>query len=458
MAHCVKVGVQLDVQFSGDGLFYTAFVIDVSMGIDGFYVHVRFPDLDKQRWKPIGDLKPSVLAEPAEMESMAEAKAKAEGEANKDTPNAEVQVEAKVKAEAKAEAKADTQPLLKLEEAMEVKLGAPAAADVPSAPVAAGVQSATTVQCMHHARQVMQRMQHLQCMQQMQQMVAMQAEGVKAQMQYMQQMQQMAGIQRMQHMQAMQAKGTEGEGKGAANPAGVAGSSQRTLRSSNYLNVYDRTPKRPQENPAIVQTIMKDLTASGCDDVAKAFLRHLQNGHSVNEAAIVLWTEKTTTQMSSVHVRLNKLIIDDDITKLKPWMNIVRLITNYITRPARSLSVDLVLWRGSRLTSEQIKRLHIGEVIRPPMFVATSTSKKVAKRFRKTVLVKLTVPSGCRNACNVKILSEFNRQNEVLLPPYTPLKVLKVAFGNIEVLVLNGLQHERDTELPASQFSPALEI
>jgi hypothetical protein len=81
------------------------------------------------------------------------------------------------------------------------------------------------------------------------------------------------------------------------------------------------------------------------------------------------------------------------------------------------------------------------------------------------ILVRFAVPSGCRNAFAVDHLSEFEFEVEILLPPYTPLKVtdaLRARTGNrgfvICVEVLDGFTYERDYEEPTGHHSRAWPI
>merc|ERR1711957_299824 len=117
-----------------------------------------------------------------------------------------------------------------------------------------------------------------------------------------------------------------------------------------------------------------------------------------------------------------------------------------------------IVWRGTKMTENQVATLRVGEVIRPPMFLATSLDQKEARhRFQKfgSPLVKFIVPIGCRNACNIACLSAYRKQKEVLLPPYTPLHVLNVTSRQIDVVVLNGLHYMRDVEIPTKTYARA---
>ena len=65
------------------------------------------------------------------------------------------------------------------------------------------------------------------------------------------------------------------------------------------------------------------------------------------------------------------------------------------------------------------------------------------------VLICLSIPAGCRNAFSVAELSDFRDEHEVLLPPYTPLRLTRRYNGRIgtqeviviEVDVLDGKEY-----------------
>ena len=89
----------------------------------------------------------------------------------------------------------------------------------------------------------------------------------------------------------------------------------------------------------------------------------------------------------------------------------------------------------------QVNALVVGEVIRPPMFVATSFNKQTARSFAKNAryLVRVAIPAHSMNACCVREHSEF-AEEEVLIPPYSPFRVLLVdhATRTIRLELLDG--------------------
>lgn len=88
----------------------------------------------------------------------------------------------------------------------------------------------------------------------------------------------------------------------------------------------------------------------------------------------------------------------------------------------------------------------MNEVIRPPMFVATSFNKSVARRFAKNAkyLVRVDVPADCHNACCIEEHSEFQSEKEVLIQPYSPFRVASVDHSAkvVRLTLLDGMNHE----------------
>jgi hypothetical protein len=243
------------------------------------------------------------------------------------------------------------------------------------------------------------------------------------------------------------------------------GNTQRTLYSSRFLQLYDSMVKKPHLQAEAFEEIWHALRRIDDGRIACVFSSLVppkcrKDPKKLLEAAIKLWTVSTGSKNSSPHALLNNALIADDKIKLESWMGLVRLLTYHITCSANEIRQDLLTWRGSHLTPQQIASLREGEVIRPPMFVASSMHEQQTKGFKKKtgILVKIYVPAGCRNACSIEALSRFPKQKEVLLPPYTPLHVQSVSTDLIEVKVLNGLRYMRESEAPTRTYARAFPI
>lgn len=229
----------------------------------------------------------------------------------------------------------------------------------------------------------------------------------------------------------------------------------RTLLTSRYLSVYNVTPKKPQAQKGATKAVESLLRSLNRADAADCYRQFRSDGRTVAEAAVALWTGEGDASNLSIYIALNRALLADDEDQLAHWMFLVRLVTNYITRPAHELPSALTTWRGSKLSRLQAASLSVGQVIRPPMFVATSTNREVASHFRKIYIVKLIIPAGCRNACRVDTISLFKEELEVLLPPYTPMRILRLTANEIDLEVLDSLQHmnvESSTKISARAF------
>ena len=228
----------------------------------------------------------------------------------------------------------------------------------------------------------------------------------------------------------------------------------RTLHGTNYLRIYRETPQKPQQQPGVTDVLVRRLRAAGQPDAASRFLAYRRQGYTVVESATALWTADDGMggeRGAAFFEVLNRSIIADNAERLEHAMLFIRLVVNHITRPAHTLREATITWRGSKLTPELAKKIRIGIVVRPPMFVATSRRAAAAAHFMSNnVLIHLSIPAGCRNAFSVAELSEFGDEHEVLLPPYTPLRLTRRYNGRlgrqevtvIEVDVLDGKEYE----------------
>merc|ERR1712039_411809 len=158
------------------------------------------------------------------------------------------------------------------------------------------------------------------------------------------------------------------------------------------------------------------------------------------EALAALWLGQEMLDSSPFFAELNRVLLTDDEQELRACMHVIRLVADHVARPEHRLEGDLTAWRGSKLTHEQAASLRSGEVICPPMFLATSTSRHVAEVFRDTFLVKIQIPR-LHSGAGV-IHKKDPAPGEVILPPYTPLRVVEVRSDCVvELQALCGLDH-----------------
>lgn len=120
----------------------------------------------------------------------------------------------------------------------------------------------------------------------------------------------------------------------------------------------------------------------------------------------------------------------------------------------RALNYHLVLqsppamtsWRGSKMSAEDLRALHgmfqqaqsMGKslITRAPSYYPTSLSKERAKGFSTGYSVKFSIPAGCPNCCYIDPWSEFQGEEEVLFPPWTAFRIVKVDPHESEGVVL----------------------
>jgi hypothetical protein len=224
----------------------------------------------------------------------------------------------------------------------------------------------------------------------------------------------------------------------------------RTLLSSRYRAVCDQTPPEGLEHAA---DMVLRMLSSGAD----LSHRGLCEGDDIVETALALWIGEDMMEPSPTFVRLNQVLMADEEEELQERIATIRFLEECLLEPRRSPgSIAIIAWRGSKLTRGQVGDLRQGEVIRPPMFVAATTDRNLAEVFQDTYLVRLAVPAGCRNA---GLLSR-DWASEVVLPPYTPLRITSVKPDEkvLEVDVLDGLHHLHEEEQVTGLYSRAFPI
>ena len=66
----------------------------------------------------------------------------------------------------------------------------------------------------------------------------------------------------------------------------------------------------------------------------------------------------------------------------------------------------------------------IGTIIRHDGFTSTTSSIDIALKWNGNVIFKYYIPKGCLNARKIDNISKYPHEKEVLLPPYTAVKLL----------------------------------
>jgi len=158
------------------------------------------------------------------------------------------------------------------------------------------------------------------------------------------------------------------------------------------------------------------------------------------------------------------LIKDDREAFENGWMIFIRIATTFITRAPSTGEGHLIdaactTYRGSKMTAVQVQSLFVGEVIRAPMFVATSFDPATARTFARNAkyLLSVDIPAHCCNACCIQVLSEYTEEEEVLIPPYSPFHVLDVDHNTrtIRLKLLDGGEYAAREKLPGATHALA---
>jgi len=189
---------------------------------------------------------------------------------------------------------------------------------------------------------------------------------------------------------------------------------------------------------------------------------------------IRLWTDKK----SGIYKDLNVAIMNDDADKLIQYMPCIINIVSHIQKPSSQhitinynnskplknnknknknknkplknmksqpvLKVnkhsynnghnDLITFRGSKITNKQFKVYKPEMVARFAMFVSTTKNRSKALNWPgTTTLIKFIIS---QDHCqlydkDIKSISCFPDEEEVLLPPYTPFRVIKIINGSL---------------------------
>jgi hypothetical protein len=107
-----------------------------------------------------------------------------------------------------------------------------------------------------------------------------------------------------------------------------------------------------------------------------------------------------------------------------------------------SLTPGTVLYRGRPITNEQraqeIDRLKVGDIMEDKGIVSTSVSEEVGTDFAKfdldgvkrRALLEITAPEGAKGYAIPKGYSQYDREEEVILPPNSKFKVTGIEEVN----------------------------
>eukprot|EP00586_Coscinodiscus_wailesii_P008995 CAMPEP_0172522810 /NCGR_PEP_ID=MMETSP1066-20121228/293327_1 /TAXON_ID=671091 /ORGANISM="Coscinodiscus wailesii, Strain CCMP2513" /LENGTH=229 /DNA_ID=CAMNT_0013305843 /DNA_START=220 /DNA_END=909 /DNA_ORIENTATION=- len=143
-----------------------------------------------------------------------------------------------------------------------------------------------------------------------------------------------------------------------------------------------------------------------------------------------------TLQNPRFYAALKVAITYDDEETLSAFMPFIRALNSQLV--CQNVP-EMVTYRGSKMSWEDNQMFEVGQIYRIPYYVATSLNRDVATCFKKSTWVwEFHIPRGCPNARNVSDISTFQEEQEVLLPPYTCVRVREKTESSIIVDVLDN--------------------
>ena len=112
-------------------------------------------------------------------------------------------------------------------------------------------------------------------------------------------------------------------------------------------------------------------------------------------------------------------------------------------------------WSGGAVkhAKRDIECLREGCVVQVPCYLSTSQSADVAKHFAAPFNIKILLPATCSGARSVAEISFYQNEEEVLLAPYTTLKLLRKCESLLEYEVLPMKQDTPLLEIPSGPFA-----
>ena len=153
----------------------------------------------------------------------------------------------------------------------------------------------------------------------------------------------------------------------------------------------------------------------------------------IQESCISLYTED-----SFLYRIINESLRDDDKTKRNTLGPFCYLLYSYNGRRRRQsrLPKKIVLYRGERLSPEDIKEyrdnMQQGATWRWTQFVSTTRNIDVAKDFsdgNTVYVIEMNQPKASEQGYSISSISQFSREEEVLLRPGIRFTVKKIEEG-----------------------------
>lgn len=151
-------------------------------------------------------------------------------------------------------------------------------------------------------------------------------------------------------------------------------------------------------------------------------------GRALTRSCVALWTHGDLR----VFGRVQAALLSDNSTLLHSWVPFIRSMNCFLIKESPRPARATVVYRKSDLTKAQAALIEEGKEYRCGMFMATSTDVRVFATLHRNAghfLWQLTVPAGCFQSSNIAGLSAFRDEAEVLLVPYTAIRVTRIDSG-----------------------------
>lgn len=212
------------------------------------------------------------------------------------------------------------------------------------------------------------------------------------------------------------------------------------FQNSNFRKHYAAIQKFSTNKDDVI-TGLKQIHVS----YAEYFEKECLPGYDLSEACVRYYT-------GDYYRELNRAIQDDDDSKLKLYMPLIRSMNEYLANhPTKE---EMIVYRSSKLNEKQLTafKKNKGRLFRHGMIVSTSKSAQVAAGWPGKCIVKYIIAKGCLNARDVESISLHKDEKEVTLPAYTAVEVIYYSsngadkeysqFGSIPILTLKVLDNK----------------
>lgn len=206
-----------------------------------------------------------------------------------------------------------------------------------------------------------------------------------------------------------------------------------TMDKSEFLRLYNKTNKDPS-----LDEVLKGLAV-----VNQGAAKKLSKlGNPCGLSCAKLWTG------NAIYKQVNEALANDDASQLRAYMPFIRALNRWIQQNLNK--EELILWRGSKVEKYVAEDyLKVGSSYRNMFYVAASEKKAVAEEFKKTYIIQLRIPKGCRNcSCLLSKISDYSDEAEHLIPPWTVFTLTKRTSSTLFYDVhIDNKKFEKEIEL-----------